>query len=126
LQNSEQRLKTLSDTAKQHNAGALHHEQLGILQPLIYENWDFHLLLDGQAKLEEMFGVPRRLAAFSIHCETDDPDRDVIMKEGDLYNSTDRMNFITEIATKYHYLMDKDKNQMGTTISTIISWHNNE
>ncbi|WP_256208086.1 MULTISPECIES: DUF2515 family protein [unclassified Pseudomonas] len=102
------------------------HEQLWILQPLIYENWDFQLLLDGQAKLEGKFGVPRRLAAFSTQCETGDPDRDVVMKEGDLYDSTDRMIFITEIATKYHHLMDKDKRQMEITISTISSWHNNE
>ncbi|MFJ4394699.1 DUF2515 family protein [Pseudomonas sp. NPDC089396] len=102
------------------------HEQLWILQPLIYENWDFQLLLDGQAKLEGKFGVPRRLAAFSTQCETGGPDRDVVMKEGDLYDATDRMIFITEIANKYHYLMNKDKSQMETIISTISSWHNNE
>ena len=98
------------------------HEQLWILQPLIYENWDFQLLLDGQAKMEGKLGVPRRLAAFSTQCETGNPELDVTMTKGDLYNDKDRMKFITKIADKYHKLMTTDQKSMEEVIGTIATW----
>lgn len=98
------------------------HEQLWILQPLIYKSWDFKLLLDGQAKMEGKFGVPRRLAAFSTQCETGDPELDVVMTKGDLYNGTDRMKFITKIAEKYHKLMTTNQKSMEEIIETIATW----
>lgn len=98
------------------------HEQLRILQPLIYESWDFQLLLDGQAKMEGKLGVPRRLAAFSTQCETGSPELDVIMTKGDLYNDKDRMKFITKIAEKYHKLMTTDQKSMEEIIGTIATW----
>ncbi len=110
-------LKSLIEIAK--------HEQIKILQPLIYESWDFRLLLDGQAKMEGKLGVPRRLAAFSTQCETGDPELDVVMTEGDLYDPLDRMIFITEIAEKYHDLMISDKKLMEGIILTISSWYDN-
>jgi len=36
------------------------HKPLWILQPLIYESWDFQLLLNGQAMMEGKLDVPRR------------------------------------------------------------------
>lgn len=98
------------------------HEQLKILQPLIYDSTLFRTLLDSQALLEGHLGVPRRLAAFSTQCETGDPQTDVVMTEGDLYDPTDRMKFITTIAVTYHNLMIKRPAQMDEIISTIATW----
>nr|WP_241898514.1 hypothetical protein [Pseudomonas syringae] len=99
------------------------HEQLNILQPLIYESIGFQALLYGQSKLEGHLGVPRRLAAFSTACESDAPKFNVTMTEGQLYDPTERMKFITKIADKFHTLMDIDKKYMENTIMAISSWH---
>ncbi|WP_313646969.1 DUF2515 family protein [Pseudomonas sp.] len=101
------------------------HEQLKVLQPLIYDSWVFQKLLDMQALVEGNLGVPRRLAAMSIACETNDPDYDTIMTKGKLYNDNDRMNFIKEIANNYHRLMRSKRAYMEENISHISSWSDN-
>jgi hypothetical protein len=78
------------------------HEQVKILQPLIYEDVVFRRLLDAQAVVEGNWGVPRRLAALSTACETNTKALDKVMTQGDLYSKVDRMVFITEIANSYH------------------------
>ncbi|PBP97408.1 DUF2515 family protein [Pseudomonas congelans] len=98
------------------------HEQLMILQPLIYNTTLFRRLLDSQALAEGHLGVPRRLASLSTHCETGDPELDAVMTEGQLYNPGDRMTFITKIATAYHRKMKENPIEMEQAISTIATW----
>ncbi|MFJ4114801.1 DUF2515 family protein [Pseudomonas sp. NPDC089758] len=98
------------------------HEQIEILQPLIYESWGFQKLLDSQAFMEGHMGVPRRLAAMSTLCETDNPDYDIVMTKGKLHNQNDRMEFITKIANRYHDLMTTETDYMEENIRTISSW----
>ncbi|MGN8262190.1 DUF2515 family protein [Pseudomonas sp. SMSB3] len=98
------------------------HEQKEILQPLIYESWAFQKLLDFQALMEGHMGVPRRLAAMSTMCETNNPDYDIVMTEGKLYNKNERMEFITRIANRYHELMLTEADHMENSIKTISSW----
>ncbi|MFK0314561.1 DUF2515 family protein [Pseudomonas sp. NPDC090233] len=100
------------------------HEQIKILQPLIYESKIFKTLLNSQALVEGHFGVPRRLAAFSTACETNDPQYDIVMTEGKLHNATDRI-FIGNIANKYHNLMQTQNTHMESIIRTIASWSEN-
>jgi hypothetical protein len=101
------------------------HEQLKILQPLIYDSLEFRALLASQALLEGHIGVPRRLAAFSTQCETNDSKYDVVMTEGKLYDPVDRMKFIGSIANTYHYLMLNEKEQTESIIKTISTWCDN-
>lgn len=98
------------------------HEQIKILQPLIYESWDFQKLLDAQAAMEGHLGIPRRLAAMSTLCETNNPDYDTVMTKGKLYNKNDRMEFITDIANNYHDLMLTKAVYMRESIEAISSW----
>lgn len=101
------------------------HEQLEILQPLIYESSDFKLLLNSQALMEGHMGVPKRLAAMSTMCETGDSEYDSVMTEGKLHNANDRMKFITDIANNYHRLMRAKKTYMHESIRSIASWSDN-
>lgn len=101
------------------------HEQIKILQPLIYESWDFKKLLDAQAVMEGHLGVPRRLAAMSTLCETNNPDYDSVMTEGQLHNQNDRMKFITDIANNYHKLMKIKGTYMHESIRAIAGWSEN-
>jgi len=117
--------KTRSDTQLLSLMAIAKHEQIKILQPLIYESEGFQDLLDLQALMEGHFGVPRRLAAMSTLCETNNPDYDVVMTEGKLHNKNDRMKFITAIAKKYHKLMNIQAPYMHESIRTIANWSDN-
>lgn len=108
------KLKSLMEIAK--------HEQLKILQPLIYKDKSFQVLLTMQAVTEGHMGVPRRIASLSTQCETGNPVLDVVMTEGKLYNSGDRMTFIKKIASRYHLKMQKAQTEMEQAISTIATW----
>ena len=101
------------------------HEQLMILQPLIYESKDFKALLNSQALMEGHFGVPRRLAAMSTACETNDEEYDSVMTEGKLHDANDRMKFITDIAKNYHRLMKAKSKYMLENLQTIAGWSDN-
>ncbi|WP_157958931.1 hypothetical protein [Salinicola sp. RZ23] len=103
------------------------HEQLKILQPLIYDNFVFARVLDAQEIGEsvDFFNIiPRRVASFSIQCDIgdDNKDKEVAMQEGDLYNEVDRMIFIRAVAVRYHQLMENDQGYMRSQISAIASW----
>ncbi|WP_224770872.1 DUF2515 family protein [Pseudomonas sp. FEN] len=100
------------------------HEQLEILQPLIYENQIFQKVLDLQALTEGLPGFPLRVAAFSTACDVEEENLREQMTEGDLYNETHRMKFITKIANKYHSLMQYDTEYMEERITSISNWSN--
>lgn len=102
------------------------HEQITILQPLIYNEWVFSKSLDIQAALEDLPLIPKRVAAFTTTCDIENEQRRVQMKDGSLYETADRMKFITAIAEKYHILMHEDVEYMEGTIRTISSWSNAE
>lgn len=98
------------------------HEQRKILQPLIYNDLSFQLLLDTQALMEVLPGTPKRLAAFSESCDTSSNDLKAEMSEGGLYNESERMRFITTIAQKYHSLMMERTGYMEEKIKAISTW----
>lgn len=100
------------------------HEQLNILQPLIYEDPVFQTILDVQKTAEGLPFVPLRSAAFSTVCDVKDPELREQMIEGDLYSAQDRMEFIKNIAVKYHGLMIRKEEYMERTITEISAWRN--
>ncbi|HBX53920.1 DUF2515 family protein [Pseudomonas sp. UBA2684] len=100
------------------------HEQRKILQPLIYEDYAFKLVLNAQALAEGLPFVPLRVAALSTACDIENPKLRVQMTEGNLYDVDDRMTFITKIAMQYHKMMGEQKEYMEGAISTITSWRN--
>ncbi|WMJ02813.1 hypothetical protein RBU55_14950 [Pseudomonas chlororaphis subsp. aurantiaca] len=102
------------------------HEQLNILQKLIYNDWSFQKTLDAQKLAEGAPLVPLRSAAFSTLCDLDDPDLREQMHDGKLYHAQQRMDFIVKIADKYHNLMRKKKSYMEGEIASIASWKNIE
>ncbi|MDR6915930.1 hypothetical protein J2X66_002798 [Pseudomonas sp. 3296] len=102
------------------------HEQRKILQPLIYESAPFRATLKVQAGFEWAPFVPVRVAAFSTACDVKQPELRVQMDDGDLYDETDRMVFITKIANQYHYLMDSEKHYMESEIQKISTWSNQQ
>lgn len=110
----ELQFKSLLATAK--------HEQLNILQPLIYEDPVFRTILDAQKAAEGLPFVPLRSAAFSTACDVKEPELREQMTEGDLYNGQDRMEFIEKVAVKYHELMTQQKEYMERTITEIAAW----
>lgn len=112
----ELQFKSLLATAK--------HEQLNILQPLIYEDPVFQTILDVQKAAEGLPLVPLRSAAFSTACDVKDPELREQMIEGDLYSAQDRMEFINNIAVKYHGLMIRKEKYMEHTITEISAWRN--
>jgi hypothetical protein len=99
------------------------HEQRKILQPLIYNDLAFTLTLDAQQMTEFMPFFPKRLATFSTTCDTDKINLKVVMTEGKLYNETDRMKFIGNIADQYHKLMTQQNAYMEGEIASIAGWN---
>ncbi|MBU0522555.1 MULTISPECIES: DUF2515 family protein [Pseudomonas] len=114
----EMQLSSLMDIAN--------HEQRKILQPLIYDGKAFQTTLKMQAGFEWAPFVPVRVAAFSTACDVEQPELRVQMKKGDLYDETDRMVFITEIANQYHFLMGKKAEYMEGEIKIISTWSNQQ
>lgn len=114
----EMQLSSLMDIAN--------HEQRKILQPLIYEGKPFQTTLKMQAGFEWAPFVPVRVAAFSTACDVEQPELRVQMKKGDLYDETDRMVFITEIANQYHFLMGNKTEYMEGEIKKISTWSNQQ
>src|SRR5690606_12596870 len=102
------------------------HEQITILQPLIYNEWVFNKSLDIQAALEDLPLIPKRVAAFTTTCDIDNEQRRVKMKDGNLYETDDRMMIVTAIAEKYHIIMHEDVEYMEGTFRPISSWSNVE
>ncbi len=101
------------------------HEQRKILQPLIYDELSFQEVLDLQSALEWAAPfVPVRVAAFSAACNVEQPELKVQMKSGDLYNESDRMVFISDIANQYHFLMQTQTDYMEGEIRAISTWTN--
>lgn len=98
------------------------HEQRKILQPLIYEEPLFQSTLDMQAGFEWMPFVPVRVAAFSASCDVEDPGFRIQMESGDLYNVSDRMEFINRVARQYHLLMQKKETYMEGEMHAIAAW----
>lgn len=98
------------------------HEQLKILQPLIYDLLPFRAVLKAQAIMEIMPFVPQRAAAFSMACDIENSQLREQMTEGNLYDSADRMKFITRIAEKYHRLMTERRTYMEGVITGISAW----
>ena len=99
-----------------------HHEQLNILQALIYENHVFQTVLDVQRNVEGLPFVPLRSAAFSTACDLKEPELREQMYEGDLYNAQDRMEFILKVSNKYHQLMITRHTYMEKVITEISEW----
>lgn len=99
------------------------HEQRKILQPLIYNDLNFTLTLDGQQMTEFLPFFPKRLATFSTACDANNSKLKVVMTEGKLYNETDRMRFIGNIADQYHKLMSQQKAYMEGEILSIAGWN---
>ncbi len=98
------------------------HEQLEVLQPLIYEDLAFQRVLDLQALTEGLPCFPLRSAAFSMACDVEEENLRVQMTEGDLYDETYRMNFITKIAHRYHLLMQHNNEYMESSIAALSKW----
>lgn len=98
------------------------HEQLNILQPLIYEDPVFRAILDVQEMAEGLPFMPLRSAAFSTACDVKEPELREQMTEGDLYRAQDRMEFIRRIAKKYHGLMINKIDYMEGVITEISKW----
>jgi hypothetical protein len=98
------------------------HEQRRILQPLIYESLSFELTLDAQKIGEVLPFLPQRVAAFTTACDTENAELKVTMTDGNLYNESDRMNFIGRIAKQYHKLMINSASYMEGEISAIAGW----
>lgn len=98
------------------------HEQLKILQPLIYDDSAFRRVLDVQAMMEAMPGTPKRVAAFCLTCDSEKDTLRVQMKSGGLYDQVDRMAFIFDIANRYHKLMLINLRYMEETIGAISTW----
>ncbi|NNB45256.1 DUF2515 family protein [Pseudomonas chlororaphis] len=102
------------------------HEQRRILQPLIYEGYFFQKVLQTQAAVEGAPFVPLRVASFSSACDVTDQELRVQMKKGDLFNESDRMEFIKAIAEQYHKMMGARKDYMEQQIEVISTWKNQE
>lgn len=98
------------------------HEQRKILQPLIYKNMPFRATLKMQSGFEWAPFVPVRAAAFSTACDVTNAELRVQMSEGNLYDESDRMEFIGAIAKQYHKLMGMRKDYMEGEIRTISTW----
>ncbi|MPR04624.1 hypothetical protein F0169_22650 [Pseudomonas sp. MAFF 212408] len=100
------------------------HEQRLILQPLIYDHPRFQETLEMQASFEWAPFVPVRVAAFSAACDVEQPELKVRMTEGELYDESDRMVFISDIAAQYDFLMQTKTDYMEGEMRAISKWAN--
>jgi hypothetical protein len=73
------------------------HEQLNILQPLIYEAPAFRAILDVQKAAEGLPFIPLRSVAFAAACDLKQPELREQMHEGDLYNAQDRWSLFKRL-----------------------------
>jgi hypothetical protein len=87
LKGGEKQLASLLSIAK--------HEQLNILQPLIYESSVFRAELELQRAMEWLPFMPQRVVVFASTCDTIDPELKVKMIEGRLYVAGSRLGTTT-------------------------------
>ena len=66
--------------------------------------------------------VPLRVTSFSSACDVKAEALRVQMTKDDLFNESDRMEFIKKIADQYHKLMGDKKDYMEQEIETISTW----
>lgn len=113
-----------------------HHEQLNILQPLIYEDAKLKETLDMNHAYSRRAGwlAPPFQVVFSAAKDTNDPEGKVIFDPAggvldwlsgsnkSLANTTDRMKFVGDIATRFNKLMLKKKPYIEGELHKIRGW----
>ena len=113
-----------------------HHEQLNILQPLIYEDAKLKETLDMNHAYSRRAGwlAPPFQLVFSAAKDADDPELIVRFDPSvgaldwlsgsnkSLANTTDRMKFVGDIATRFNELMLKDKSYIEGELRKIRGW----
>jgi len=113
-----------------------HHEQLNILQPLIYEDAKLKETLDMNHAYSRRAGwlAPPFQVVFSAAKDADDPELIVRFDPSvgaldwlsgsnkSLANTTDRMKFVGDIATRFNELMLKDKSYIEGELRKIRGW----
>lgn len=112
------------------------HEQLNILQPLIYEDAKLKETLDMNHAYSRRAGwlAPPFQVVFSAAKDTNDPELKVIFDPSggildwmlgsnkSLASTTDRMKFVGDIATQFNKLMLKDKPYIEGELRKIRGW----
>ena len=119
--------KRRSDIQLEHLNDIANHEQLKILQPLIYDDPDFAAWV--KKGRWPIFTVPHltpelRLA-FSSACDTEDTAlKSIAPKDTKLENAKSRMLWIADAAKQFNKLMQTQTAYMEGELQTIASWYN--
>lgn len=99
------------------------HEQGVVLQPLIYDDAVFAMMVQAQRlPMVNRLAPPLELV-FAAACETEDPELKSVAPEGtqiEVYES--RMDWIRRAADKFHGLMQGRSSYMEAELKTIASW----
>ncbi len=99
------------------------HEQLNILQPLIYDDPDFAWWVKTQRSAWVNWASPQLKLVFAAACDTDDPELESVAPgdtQLEIYKS--RMKWIAQAANKFHGLMQKKTSYMESQLQTMASW----
>jgi hypothetical protein len=110
-------------TQLKHLMAIAKHEQLNILQPLIYDDPDFAWWVKTQRSAWVNWASPQLKLVFAAACDTDDPELESVAPgdtQLEIYKS--RMKWIAQAANKFHGLMQKKTSYMESQLQTMASW----
>lgn len=107
----------------QHLMAIAEHEQMVVLQPLIYEDEDFVWWLKVQRKAWVNWATPTLQLVFSTACEADDPElKSIAPKDMMLEDFKQRFDWIKTAAKQFHGLMQRKASFMEAQLHTMASW----
>lgn len=111
------------DLQLKHLTEIAQHEQVMVLQRLIYNDQAFINWLEMQRNYFIQLISPTLEIVFAAACKTENPELKSIAPDGiELENEKQRMAWIGDVAKNFHNLMQKNKDYMEAQIQTIASW----
>jgi hypothetical protein len=106
-----------------HLLAIANHEQGVVLQPLIYDKWDFSTSVAAQRAPVLNWFSPNVELVFSHACETEDQLFKSQPPEGtQIENFASRMKWINNAAKQFHELMIKKNPQMERELQAMAAW----
>ncbi|BEV17360.1 hypothetical protein HBDW_41480 [Herbaspirillum sp. DW155] len=110
-----------------HLLAIANHEQKVILQPLIYQDKCFSFFVGMQRWPVVDMVSPELKLAFTSACDTKDAQKKSLASGSTILEDFEsRMNWITEAARRFHFLMQNEKQYMERELHAMAGWVNED
>lgn len=110
-----------------HLLAIANHEQKVILQPLIYQDNCFSFFVGMQRWPIVDMASPELKLAFTSACDTKDAQKKSLAPDSTILEDFEsRMNWITEAARRFHFLMQNEKQYMERELHAMAGWINED